>query len=119
MAQTPAQFFEKNAKWFVLVFIALFLFKTTQSCNRGMKLNITSKDYIHTIDSLENKINIMDKEYNATIEELKFELRLAKEKESAAIEKANAVQSVAEKVRANTTTTVNVRGAVSDTTKRK
>lgn len=116
MASKPLNFFEKNCKWFLLVFVILFLFKSVQSCNRNMKLSIDSKQYIQMIDSLEKHINKNEKQYATIIDELKFELKLAKEKEHAAVEKAQAIQSVAEKVRSNTTTTVNVRGVEVDTT---
>lgn len=121
MAITPQQFFNKSTKWFLLAFVLLFLFKSVQSCNRNMKLNITSKQYIHIIDSLENKYNIYYKESQDSIKELNFQLRLATERVEAAENRANAIQNVAEKVRANTTTTVNVRGLeeVKDTSKKK
>ena len=54
-----------------------------------------------------------------TNSQLEFELKLQKEKAGEADKRATAVQSVAEKIRANTTTTVNVRGAQIDTIKRK
>lgn len=121
MAITPQQFFQRSAKWFLLAFFLLFLFKSVQSCNRNMKLNITSGQYIHTIDSLENKYNVYYKESQDSIKELNFQLRLAIERVEAAENRANAIQDVAEKVRANTTTTVNVRGLeeVKDTSKKK
>ena len=76
---------------------------------------MTQKEYIHTIDSLNTKYNILEKESTATITQLEYELRLQKEKAGTADQRATAVQSVAEKIRANTTTTVNVRGAEVDT----
>jgi len=73
---TPEQFFKKNLKWFLLILWLLFCFKTIQSCNRKMNLSMTSKKYIHIIDSLENKYNVLEKNSNDSIKKLNFELRL-------------------------------------------
>jgi hypothetical protein len=116
---TPEQFFERSYKWFALAFFVLFLFKSVQSCNRNMLLSIDKKTYIHTIDSLDKKYYRLEKESTATIDQLRFELRLQSEKAGEADKRATAVQSVAEKMRANTTTTINVKGAEVDTTKNK
>lgn len=117
MERTPQQFFSKNMKWFTLVFFILFLLKSVQSCNRNMGNRIIEKQYKHTIDSLTKKYDIFEKETTTIIRQLEFELKLEKEKAGEANRRAEAVQSVAEKIRANTT--VNVRGAEVDTTKRK
>ena len=82
-----------------------------------MGTRVTEKEYKHTIDSLTKKYDILEKESTATIKQLEFELKLEREKAGEANKRAEAVQSVAEKIRANTT--VNVRGAEVDTTKRK
>jgi hypothetical protein len=119
MATTPEQFFSKNMKWFALVLLLLFLFKTTQSCNRKMKLNMGAKQYIEQIDSLKNLYSNYKEVTQDSIKKLNFELKLQGEKAQEADKRAAAVQSVAEKIRANTTTTVNVRGAEIDTTKNK
>lgn len=119
MAITPTEFFSRNCKWFLLVFVILFLFKSVQSCNRNMRLNITSGDYIHTIDSLKKDYSNLERVYKDTVDKLNFELRLAKEKEDAAVERASAVQNAVEKIKSNTT--INVRGAeeVKDISKNK
>lgn len=117
MAQTPQDFFSKNMKWFTLAFFILFLFKSVQSCNRNMGTRVNEKEYKHTIDSLTKKYDILERESTVTIKQLEFELQLEREKAGEANKRAEAVQSVAEKIRANTT--VNVRGAEVDTTKRK
>jgi len=117
MGTTPQQFLSKNMKWFALAFLFLFLFKSIQSCNRNMGTRLTEKEYKHTIDSLTKKYDIFEKETTTIIRQLEFELKLEKEKAGEANRRAEAVQSVAEKIRANTT--VNVRGAEVDTTKRK
>jgi len=114
---TPEQFFTKNMKWIALVLLFLLLFKFMQSCNRNMGASIKEKQYTHIIDSLTIKYNVLEKESTATITQLQYELKLAEEKANAADKRAGAVQSVAEKIRANTTTTVNVRGAEIDTAK--
>jgi hypothetical protein len=117
---TPEQFFSKNMKWLALALLILFLFKSAQSCNRNMGASIKETRYIHIIDSLNTKYNMLEKESTATINELTYELKLAEEKAAAADKRAGAVQSVAEKIRANTTTTVNVRGDLKvDTTETK
>lgn len=80
---------------------------------------MTQKEYIHTIDSLKNKCYVLQQELNDTTKILNFQLRLEREKAMSADQRAAAVQSVAEKIKSNTTTTVNVRGAEIDTTKNK
>lgn len=119
MAITPQQFFSKNMKWFALAFLLLFLFKEIQSCNRNMGTKLTEKEYKHTIDSLEKKYDILDKETSSMIKRIEFELKLEKEKAIEANKRADAIQSVAEKIKSNTTTTVNVRGANIDTVGKK
>jgi hypothetical protein len=115
MAVTPTQFFDKNMKWFALVLVLLLVFKSVQSCNRNMRLNMSSGQYVHQIDSLKRDYSNLDREYNDTVKKLNFELKLRDEKAVEANKRADAVQSVAEKIKANTTTTVNVRGATIDT----
>lgn len=117
MAITPQEFFSKNMKWFALAFFILFLFKSIQGCNRNMGTQISEKEYKHIIDSLTKKYDILEKQSSATIKQLEFELKFEAERASEANKRAEAIQSVAEKVKANTT--VNVRGAEIDTGKRK
>ena len=119
MAMTPQQFFSKNMKWFALALLILFLFNSVRSCNRNMGTRITEKQYKHTIDSLTKKYDILEKQSSATIKEFEFQLKLESKKAEDANKRADAVQSVAEKIKSNTTTTVNVRGAEVDTAKRK
>ena len=121
MATTPEQFFSKNMKWFALALLFLFLFKSTQSCNRKMQLDMGTKGYIEQIDSLK-KLHTEYKETSQdSIQKLNFELRMANEHAKSADQRANAVQSAVEKIKSNTTTTVVVKGAeeIRDTTKRK
>jgi hypothetical protein len=117
MAITPQEFFKNNMKWISLLFFCLFMLKLVQSCNRNMGSRIIEKEYKHTIDSLTKKYDILEKESSVTIKQLQFELRLQSEMAGEANKRAAAVQSVAEKMRANTT--VNIRGAQMDTIKRK
>jgi hypothetical protein len=121
MATTPAQFFEKNMKWFALALLFLLLFKSTQSCNRKMKLNMSSGQYIEQIDSLKTLYNTYREDTQDSIKKLNFELKLASEHANAADQRANAVQSAVEKIKSNTTTTVVVKGAeeVKDTIRKK
>jgi len=108
MAQTPQEFFKNNIKWIALLFFCLFMLKSVQSCNRNMGLTIKEKQTKHTIDSLEKRIDVLDRENS----QLTFELRIQSERAGEADRRASAIQSVAEKIKSNTTTTVNVRGNV-------
>lgn len=118
---TPQHFFSKNMKWLMIAFLILFLFKSVQSCNRNMQLNITTNQYVEHLDSLQNLYNDYYKESQDSIKKLNFELQLAREHVKSANEKAYAVQSAVEKIKSNTTTTVVVKGAeeVKDTVKTK
>lgn len=118
MAKTPQQFFQHNWKWIVLIITFLFLFKSVQSCNRKMKLNISDKTYINMIDSLKKNYYILEKSYNDTVKKLNFELKLANEQVNAANKRADAVQSAVEKIRSNTTITVKGAEEVKDTSKK-
>jgi len=114
---TPQSFFTKNMKWIALCLFLLLCFKSIQSCNRNMNITIVQKEYTHIIDSLNKKCNELEKETTATINQLQFELRLQSERAGEANKRAEAVQSVAEKMKANTT--INVKGASLDTARKK
>ena len=121
---TPEQFFSKNLKWITIAFVVLFLFKFTQSCNRNMSLSIAETKHTEIVDSLENIIDsiqteyfFLQREYEIASEKFNFELKLEQSKADAANQRAASIQSVAEKIKSNTTTTVNVRGAEIDTAK--
>lgn len=118
MTMTPQDFFSKNMKWFALAFFILFLFGSVKNCNRNMGTKLSEKEYKHTIDSLTKKYDILERQSSSRIKDLEFELILEKEKAEEANKRAAAIQSVAEKVKTNTTTTVNVRGAQVDTVKK-
>jgi competence protein ComGC len=119
MAMTPEQFFSKNMKWFALALLFLFLFKTTQSCNRKMQLNIGTKQYVEQIDSLKKLYNNYREDTQDSIKKLNFELKLSKEQVKAANDRASAVQSAVEKIKSNTTITVKGVEEVKDTAKKK
>lgn len=120
MATTPEQFLSKNAKWIALVFLVLFLFKTTQSCNRNTQIRMGTKSYAVQIDSIQKEYNAYKEMAQDSIKKLNFELKLANEHANSANQRAEAVQSAVEKIKSNTTTTVVVKGAeeVKDTTKK-
>ena len=115
MEKTPKEFLKANMKWIALIFFCLFMLKTIGGCNRNMGVKIIEKQRITTIDSLIKKINILEEEKK----ELTFELKLQSQKAGEAQKRADVIQSVAEKIKSNTTTTVNVRGAQIDTLKRR
>lgn len=112
MAQTPQQFFNKNMKWLALGFGCLFLMNSVKSCNRNMSTKASEAKSVQTIDSLTKKVNILENEN----QRLNFELKLQSEKADAAQKRADAVQSVAEKIKTNTT--VNFRGTQVDSSKK-
>jgi len=103
---TPQQFFTRNIKWFTIAFFCLFLFKNIQSCNRKTALNMGVSQYIEIIDSLENKYNTYYQISQDSIKVLNFELKLAVEQAKAANQKAEAVQNTIERIKQNTTITV-------------
>lgn len=108
MGQTPAQFFSKNMKWFALALLFLLALKSVQSCNRKTMLNIEKEVYIEQIDSLENYIRTSEKIYEDSIKILNFQVELERTKAISADQRANAVQSAAEKIKTNTTSTTNI-----------
>jgi len=119
----------KNLKYVTLIFIALFLLKTTQSCNRKMSIRTLEKNLTTECDSLlmvKDQV-IMEKtlEIDAYIKnqvvqdyyikDLENELKIAGVKVDAAERRANAIQQTAEKIRTNTT--IEIKGAEQDTSK--
>ena len=113
MAQTPQEFFTKNIKWFALAFFILFLFKCVQGCNRGMNTRAIESQNKHLVDSLQKTITELDD----SIKTVNWKNKMLKSQAEFEKNKADAVQSVAEKMKSNTT--VNVRGAQIDSVKRK
>jgi len=72
MAQTPQEWFEKNLKWFTILLLVLFLFKSAQSCTRSMNITATERKTTHTIDSLTKKVDILERKLDLTEAELKI-----------------------------------------------
>ena len=106
-------FFKKNLKYITLILLALFFIKTSQSCNRNMANKRLTKENTHLVDSL-NTMHGTEKsqlliELNTaqdSIQELNYEVKLANAERDAANRRANAVQSTAEKIRENTSITI-------------
>ncbi len=103
-------FIQKNLKYIALIFLALFLLKSSQSCNRNMAIKKLTKENTYLVDSLETmhgtektQLILELENANDSIKELNYEVKLAKAGENAANRRANAVQSTAEKMRKNTT----------------
>jgi len=122
---------KKNLKYVTLVLLALFLLKSTQSCNRKMALRTLEKNLSIEHDSIVKEkdfeiyskvllIDSLEKE-NLTkeflIKDLTNELKVAGVKVDAAERRADAVQRTAEKVKTNTT--IEIKGAEQDTTSNK
>ena len=106
-------FFKKNLKYITLIILALFFIKSFQSCNRNMMVNKLEKEIIYLNDSLstmhgseKSQLLLELREANDSIQELNYELRLAQDRVDAANKRADAVQSTAERIRDNTTITI-------------
>jgi hypothetical protein len=119
---------KKNLKYITIVFIALFLMKNFQSCNRKMALRVVETNLTEERDSLLNMKNVIISEKNLVIDSLEAEiltkeflikdlyndLEIAGVKVDEAQRRADAVQRTAEKVKSNTT--IQVKGVEKDTT---
>ena len=119
----------KNLKYITLILLALFLLKTTQSCNRKMATRTLEKNLTTECDSLLNDkdliisaqsfeidsltADIWAKEY--IIKDLENELKIAGVRVDAAQRRADAVQRTAERVKSNTT--IEIKGAERDSSK--
>ena len=57
----------RNLKWFVLIFLVLFIIKSVQSCNRKMSLKIIEKNLTMECDSI---INVKDQEIKILKDEI-------------------------------------------------
>ena len=119
---------KKNLRYITIVLLALFLIKTTQSCNRKMALStqekkltaesdslLAMKDQIilnntFIIDSLD--IEVLTRDF--MINDLTNDLKIAGVKVDAAEKRADAVQRTAERVKSNTI--IQVKGVERDTT---
>jgi|AntAceMinimDraft_18_1070375.scaffolds.fasta_scaffold04883_7 hypothetical protein len=116
---------KKNLKYVTIILLILFISKGIQSCNRKMSLRIQEKNLTIEKDSL---INIKDniimskdliidslKEESITKDfinkDLINELKIAGVRVDEAQRRADAVQRTAERVKTNTTTTIEIKGA--------
>jgi hypothetical protein len=106
-------FFSKNLKYIAFIFFALFIIKSAQSCNRDMATKRIVKENAYVVDSLNAIIDtdkgtyIMQlKDCNDNVQELQYEVKLANSERDAANRRADAVQSTAEKIRENTSITI-------------
>lgn len=122
---------KKNLRWVTLVVFVLFVFKTIQSCNRGMSIRIQEKNMIEDCDSLLNEkdrvITGLEDENDSLrrevttrdfiIKDQANDLEIAGVKVNEAERRADAVQRTAEAIRANTT--IEIKGAEKDSTKNK
>jgi len=122
---------KKNLGYITIVLLALFLLKSTQSCNRKMALRTQEKTLSVEHDSIMKEKNAYIYSLNLNIDSLKKEvltrdfiindltndLKIAGVKVDAAERRAEAVQRTAEKVKSNTT--IQVTGVERDTTNKK
>ena len=106
-------FFKKNLKYITLILLALFFIKTFQSCNRNMANKRLTKENTYLVDSLttmhytEKSVYILQlQDCVDQVKELQYEVKLANAERDAANRRANAVQSTAEKIRENTSITI-------------
>lgn len=106
MISTSQHFFTKNLKWIAIICFVLFLFKTIQSCNRRIALDMGSSKYIEIIDSLKIQHNNYYLQSQDSIKVLNFELKLANERVQSAEQKIEAIQATINRLRQNTTITV-------------
>ena len=124
------KFLKKNLKWITLIFIFLFCIKSFQSCLRKTEITRLEKTSIYVCDSLLNEKNIIIdslengwevdlKEKDYMIKDLINDLKIAGVKVDAADKRANAVQSTAEKIRANTTIEIKTQENKKDTLENK
>jgi len=124
------KFLKKNLKWITLIFIFLFCIKSFQSCLRKTEITRLEKTSIYVCDSLLNEKNIIIdslengwevdlKERDYMIKDLINDLKIAGVKVDAADKRANAVQSTAEKIRANTTIEIKTQENKKDTLENK
>lgn len=106
-------FFKKNLKYITLILLALFLIKSSQSCNRNMANKRLTKENTYLVDSLntmhgteKSQLLIELRDIQDSIQKLNYEVKLANAERDAANRRADAVQSTAEKIRENTSITI-------------
>jgi len=120
---------KKNLRYITILFVALFLIKNVQSCNRKMSLRIQTANLSEVCDSITNlkdqKIRNLNYDIDSLnreilsreflIKDLSTELKIAGVKYDEAQKRADAIQKTASSIRSNTT--IEVRGIDKDTTK--
>lgn len=99
---TPQLFFSKNCKYFAMAFLALFLFKTMQSCNRANQITTIEQKYDTIVASLRQQNTLL----LDSVKSLQFTLSMAQQQVKSAEEKVTAVQNTVDKIKTNTTITV-------------
>jgi hypothetical protein len=107
---------KKNLRYITIAFIALFMIKNVQSCNRKMSLKIQTKNLTEMCDSISSSKDIIIDSLNNEIlsrefliKDLSTELRIAGVKYDEAQKRADAIQKTASSIRSNTT--IEVKGA--------
>lgn len=112
---TAQDFFKKNLRYITIGLFVVFMLKSFQSCNRNMEVKKLTKENAYLVDSL-NTMHSTEKatllfqleDCNDTRKQLEYEVKLANAGKVSANRRADAVQSTAEKVRDNTTTTIKI-----------
>lgn len=119
---------KKNLRYITILFIALFLLKNFQSCNRKMAIRSLEKNLTEECDSItgikDAHINALNLEIDSLrsenltkdflIKDLESDLKVAGVRVNAAERRADAVQRTAERIKQNTT--IEVKGVERDTT---
>lgn len=122
-APRPKSWFERNIKTLLIVFVVLFLGQSIRGCvntsslERTVKRNTAVNDSISAIDR-KNYVDLQEVLDTSQDENqrLIFELKIAGVRVEEAEKRALAIQSTAEKVKNNNTTTIKIQA---DTTKTK
>jgi hypothetical protein len=104
------KWFEKNYIYVVLALFIMTGFKSCQSCSRQMMNKKIEKTCKHEQDSLKNRIDVLED----SLKNLNYRLNLAKEQTGAADKRAASIQSVAEKIKSNSTTVVKIENGTKD-----
>ena len=112
---TAQDFFKKNLRYITIGLFVIFMLKSFQSCNRNMEVKKLTKENTYLVDSLNTmygteKATLLFQleDCNDARKQLEYEVKLANAGKVSANRRADAVQSTAEKVRDNTTTTIKI-----------
>ena len=96
------EFLKKYTKQIIVVLLFLFAIKFVQSCNRKIEITTNKAE----ISRLKDSISYIISNNEDTVNALNRKLELANVYKEAADSRADAVQSVAEKITKNTTVKV-------------